>query len=346
MSPSDPVKPVRIICILLCALCVGLRVQANETSLYDAAKREGAVTWYITHYSGELAQEAGHKFTDKYPGVMVNVVRTTAQVAFAKLSQDIKVGVPSCDVFSSTDIGHYIELKKTGLIAQFEPESAQQISPQFVKFIDAGYYYPTSVGLVLITYNSKMVSADDVPRNWTDLLDPKWQGKVTVAHPAFSGYAGAWALQMRMLYGVAFLQKLEKNKPLIGRSINDSVTRLNSGESVIAAGADNTTLESASRGNPLAIVYPTDGTILMVSPSSIMKNAPHPNAARLFMEYLLSADYSEVMVKHAALPVRSGIAASRGLKPLNEIRLIRPNDAELVAGIPSIIEDWRDVFGN
>lgn len=332
--------------ILFGILGIGQMVRANDRVLYEAAKREGAVTWYITHFSGELAQDAGRAFMEKYPGVTVNVIRTTAQVAFARLNQDIKANNANCDVFSSTDVGHYFELKKKGMLAQFVPDNAGQISPEFQKFIDPGYYYPTAAGLVLITYNTGLVPVDQVPRNWPDFLDPKWKGKVTFGHPAYSGYVGVWALQMRKLYGADFFKKLEKNKPLIGRSVNDSVTMLNSGESAIAAGADNSTLESASKGNPLAIVYPTDGAILMVSPSSVMKNAPHPNAARLLMQYMLSADYSRVMVKGTALPMRPDVSPPPGLKPLSEIKVVRPSDAELVREIPGIIEDWRDVFGN
>ena len=74
---------------------------------------------------------------------------------------------------------------------------------------------------------------------------PKWKGKVSTGHPAFSGYVGTWVLTMRKLYGWDYFEKLEKNKPQIGRSINDTVTALNSGERQVAAGADGSTLFSA-----------------------------------------------------------------------------------------------------
>lgn len=340
-------KPLaRLLMAALCILASVKAADADEAQWYDGAKREGQVTWYITHYSGELAQEAGRAFTARYPGVTVNVVRTTAQVAFARLSQDIKAGIANCDVFSSTDIGHYFDLKKRGMLADFTPDNARGLAPQFDRFIDPGLYYPTAAGLVLISYNTKLVPPDHIPKNWPDFLDPMWKGRVTFGHPGFSGYVGVWALEMRKLYGPGFFEKLAANKPLIGRSVNDSVTMLNSGESAIAAGADNTTIESALKGNPLAVVYPTDGAILMVSPSAVMKNAPHPNAARLFMEYVLSADYNRVMVKASALSMRADVAPPAGLKPLSEIKLIRPTDEELVSGIPALIEEWRDVFGN
>ena len=97
----------------------------------------------------------------------------------------------------------------------------------------------------MISYNTSKVKAEDSPKAWTDLLDPKWKGKVSTGHPGFSGYVGTWVLMMKKLYGWDYFDNLEKNKPQIGRSINDTVTALNSGERLVAAGADGSTFFSA-----------------------------------------------------------------------------------------------------
>src|SRR5690554_3703228 len=82
-----------------------------EKELYEAAKKEGELTWYVAHYSAEHAEAAAREFNVKFPDVKVNVVRSTAQVAYQRLSQDMRAGVAQCDVFSSTDVGHYTVLK-------------------------------------------------------------------------------------------------------------------------------------------------------------------------------------------------------------------------------------------
>ena len=76
-------------------------------ALEEAAKKEGELTWYVAHYTSEGAEELGRGFTEMY-GIKVNVVRTTAQVAYQRLLQDIKNNQTICDVFSSTDVGHYV----------------------------------------------------------------------------------------------------------------------------------------------------------------------------------------------------------------------------------------------
>jgi len=319
---------------------------ADTKALYEDAKKEGGVTWYITHYPTELAVEVGQSFTQRYPGVTVNVVRTTAEVAYQRLNQDLKAGAANCDVFSSTDVGHYIALKEKSLLAHYVPGNASKLIPEFRKYADEGYYYPTSAGLVMLIYNTKLVPAAEAPKNWPDLLDPKWRGKIALGNPGFSAYVGTWVVEMQKLYGWDYFEKLAKNAPLNGRSINDTVTMLNSGERQIGVGPDQTTLNSAARGNPVGIIYPTDGAVLMVAPSGIMANAPHPNAARLFMEFLLSAQYSRILVKSYAVPLRPEVAPAPGEKPFSEIKLVRPTDEEIFKGIPEVIEKWRDTMGN
>ena len=87
--------------------------RADLKALEEAAKKEGELTWYVAHYTSEGAEELGRAFTKIY-GIKVNVVRTTAQVAYQRLLQDMKNNQTICDVFSSTDLGHYARLKAEG----------------------------------------------------------------------------------------------------------------------------------------------------------------------------------------------------------------------------------------
>jgi len=183
------------------------------------------------------------------------------------------------------------------------------------------------------------------PKKWTDLLDPRWKGKVSIGHPSFSGYVGTWVVQMRKLYGWDYFKKLELNKPRIGRSINDTVTMLNAKESWVAAGPSATTLASRDKGNPLAIAYPEDGSLLMISPSSILKNAPAPSTAKLFMEYLLSKDCNEIMVKFRQDSINKSVKPLPGARSLAEIKTIRPTYEEIEKGMPEVKEQFRDTFG-
>jgi iron(III) transport system substrate-binding protein len=197
--------------------------------------------------------------------------------------------------------------------------------------------------MLLLLYNSARVKPADAPTKWQDLLDPKWKNRETVGHPGFSGVVGTWVVVMRDLYGWSFFEQLERNRPQIGRSVNDAATTLNSGERIVAMGTSGLGAVNAARGNPIGISMPTDGAVLIVSPSAVMANAPHPNAARLFMEFLVGPGHAAVMAQVARVPVRA-TPAGGGLPP--DAKLLRPTVAQIVKGIPEVVEQWRDLFGN
>jgi iron(III) transport system substrate-binding protein len=318
----------------------------GEGPLYEAGKKEKELTWYTAHYDSETAAALCAGFEKKYPGIKCNYVRTTAQVAYQRLAQDQKAGIAQASVISSTDTSHYGRMKKDGWLQPYRPKNLAELVDAFKAYNDPDdLFVATAAGLVLLTYNSSLVPAAEAPRKWTDLADPKWKGKVSIGHPGFSGYVGTWVVEMRKLYGWDYFKKLELNKPRIGRSINDTVTMLNAKESAVAAGPQATTLESRAKGNPLAVVYPEDGAVLMVSPSGILKNAPAPNAAKLFIEFLLSKDGNEIVVKHFQDPVNKLVKPAPGGKTLSEIKTVRPSYEEIDKGIPEVKELFRDTFG-
>jgi iron(III) transport system substrate-binding protein len=322
------------------------QMPAWEAELYEAAKKEKEFTVYTAHYNTEEASRLCAAFDAKYPGVKCNFVRTTAQVAFQRLQQDLQAKVAVASVFSSTDVSHYPALKKRGLLMAYKPHNQDKVVDSLKQYSDPeGYYTVTAAALMLITYNTELVPEAEAPRNWPDLLDPKWKNKVSIGHPAFSGYVGTWVVLMRKLYGWDYFEKLEKNSPQIGRSVNDTVTMLNAKERWVAAGPEATTLMSRDKGNPLGVVYPTDGSLLMVSPSGIPSNAPSPNAAKLFIEFMLDKEAAEVQVQSHSLSVIKGIKAAPGAKPLEEIKIARPTEEEITKGIPEVKDLFRDTFG-
>ena len=261
---------------------------AQEKQLYEAAKKEGKLTWYVAQYSTKQSEDHGQQFTKRYPGVTVDVIRTTGQVAYARLMQDLRAGVAQCDLFTGTDIGHYFALKKDKKLLKYVPANHSQLRKPYQNLDPDGYYFTTSANPTVIIYNTKLVKPEDAPKNWPDLVDSKWKDKVAVAHPGFSGSMGSWTVLMVKLYGWEFLEKLKAVNPLIGRSLLDPPTILNAGERAVGISSMTTATRLFLDGNPIAIVYPTDGVKLTLSASGIPANAPHPNAAKLFADYLLS----------------------------------------------------------
>jgi iron(III) transport system substrate-binding protein len=329
------------------ALAPRAALAAQDAELYDAAKKAGEseVTWYQSHIRTEAAEKIGQAFTAKYPGIKVNVFNSTAAVAFQRLTQDLKAGAVQADVFGTTDISHMPALKSQGALEKFVPETVAAQVPSVKALNDPeGYYTITYAALVALTYNKDKVKPESVPKRWTDLIDAKWQGQVTIGSPNYSGTLGGWTVMIKRLYGMEFFDKLAANKPLVGRSIDDALIHLNSGESSIAAGDVASTSRSIARGNPLGISYPEDGALLLVGPSAVVKGSKHPNAGKLFINYLLTPEAAKVIVGESEQAVIVDAPLPPSGVPLKDIKTVTNPLDEILKELPGIKEKWKELF--
>jgi iron(III) transport system substrate-binding protein len=328
-------------------LAIAQDMPAHERQLYDAARREGSITWYTGQLQAEPSEGVGRAFTERYPGVRCNVVRSTSQVAFQRLSQDARARVAQCDVFSSTDYSHFTFLKREGRLLPYRPVNAAGMVNAARDAADPdGHFQITYLALYLLARRADRISEAEAPKSWRELTDPKWRDRLAVGHPGFSGAIGSWAIMMRKAYGEQYFRQLERNRPQIGRSAGDPVTTLNAGERLVGVAIPSAaTLFSISRGNPLSLIYPTDGTLMVPSPSAAIVNAPRPNAARLFMEFMCGPAYSAATRPFAAESLRPEVPPPDGSRPLDEINLISPTPDQVEKEIPEVKELWRDIFG-
>jgi iron(III) transport system substrate-binding protein len=333
--------------LLLLLLPRGSAAQtAHEAALYEAAKKEtGAITWYNSILDQQIDDTVTQAFAAKYPGLQVSALKTTAQVAFQRLLQDLKAGQAQADVFTTTDIGHMVYLKAKGELLQYAPEAEAQIAEPIRSVDPDGYYHTGWVGLAAIVYNKNKVKEADLPTDWPGLADAKWQDQITFGSPNFSGMVGVWSVAMEERYGWDYFEKLNGLNPQIGRSIDDAVTVLNSGERSIAMSNPATAARSAAKGNPIGIVYPSSGTLLVIAPSGILKDTKHPNTAKLFMEFLDGPEYSRLLAQNFESPLRGDVAPPPGRKSLTEMKLFAPSADKIDKELPPNKAKWRETFG-
>jgi iron(III) transport system substrate-binding protein len=331
------------------AALMGLRPASAEADyiaeLYAKAKQEGELTWYSVYWPSDRSEKHGAIFSKAFPGVKVNVVRATAQVAYQRLSQDIQANAANCDVFASTDMGQFVSLKERGLLMPYKMRAIDQIDARFHNVDPGDAYQIVNATTVGLAYNTNKVKPEQAPKSWKEFIDPKWKSQSVVGHPGFSGFVGTWVVQMNKLYGWDYFEQLATLKPHVGRSIIDTVTVLVSGERSVGASPSALVLRNASQGNPVAVSYPEEGSVLMISGSAIMKNSKHPNAAKLFMEFLCSSETAAEDIEEFGTPLRRDVALPAGYKKLDDLTTIRPTIAEIIKGIPELTEKWRDTFG-
>lgn len=149
---------------------------------------------------------------------------------------------------------------------------------------------------------------------------------------------------MKQKYGWDYLKQFNQLNPQLSRSINDVVPALVAKERAIDATTVGQVLTRKSMGDPLEVIYPEDEAVVLVAPIAILKDAPHPNAAKLFLNFLNSREYSETITKYFEQPIHAEVELP-GAKSLAQVSTYTPKPEEVSADIPQIKEDWREEFG-
>src|SRR5206468_1149224 len=177
----------------------------------------------------------------------------------------------------------------------------------------------------VIGYNTNMVKAEDAPKSYADLLDPKWTGKIVKAHPGYSGTILTATYQMARDLGWEYFEKLAKQKIMQVQSAADPPKKLALGErAVMADGAEYVVLQQHESGKPTTPVYATEGTPLIVGPNGVFKNAPNPNAARLFQSFCFSPEAQQLIIETGGMRSVHAQAKERpGRTPFKNIKLMK-----------------------
>jgi iron(III) transport system substrate-binding protein len=332
---------------LVLALIAGLAAVSPshaQDPRVEAAKKEGKVVWY-TSLALSSSEKVAKLFEVAYPGVKVEVHRTGSQRILQRVMQELSANIKNADVVHTSDAGHYVLLKEKKLLAKYAPAGIDRFPASF-KDKD-GYHYGLRATVNVIAYNTKAVAAADAPKTWTDLLDPKWRGKLVTAHPGYSGIIATHVLALVQVHGWDYWKQLAQNKPMIVQSAVDPSGVVGSGERAVAVnGGDYNFFQVKQKGNPVEVVFPKEGVPLVVSPSAITSFAPHPNAARLFTDFIFSQNVQQVLADTEGLYTgHPGVTYPPGRPKLNELKLLQVDPEELEKRNEEIKTRFVEFFG-
>src|SRR5689334_22497394 len=178
--------------------------------LIEAAKKEGKVSWY-TAVDLPVAERIAKAFEAKYPGIAVRVERSGGERIFQRIGQEYASNIHAVDVVNSSDAAHFIVWKRDGILAAYLPQDVASHYPDEQRDPD-GLFASWRVWLCVIGYNTKLVKADEAPKSFADLLDPKWSGKIVKAHPGYSGTIMTATYQISRDIGWSYFEKLSQHK--------------------------------------------------------------------------------------------------------------------------------------
>ena len=293
--------------VALSALAALSAVQVNAAAppspvtpqIVEAAAKEGRIVFY-TAMDIKVAEGVAKGFEAKYPGITVQVERSGAERNFQRVGQEYGSNIHAVDAIESSDVAHLLYWKRQGWLAAYVPEDVTRW-PAGLRDAD-GYFASNRATLSVIGYNTKLVASDGAPKSYADLLDPKWSGKSVKAHPGYSGNIMTATFELSQALGWEYFKKLGGQRIMQVQSSTEPPKKLALGERpVMFDGNEYNALILTGEGAPIAIVYPREGTPLSVGSAGVMKDAPHPNAARLFLGYLFSRDGQQLLVEKGQL---------------------------------------------
>ncbi len=318
--------------------------EAVTPTLIEAAKKEGKVSWY-TSVDLPLAERIARTFEAKYPGVAVRVERSGAERVFQRIGQEYASKIHNVDVVNSSDAAHLIVWKRQGILAPFVPDDVARHYPAEHKDAD-GQFASFRITLCPVAYNTNLVKKEDAPKSFKDLLDAKWVGKIVKAHPSYSGTILTATFQVSRDIGWGYFEQLAKQKIMQVQSATDPPKKLALGErAIMADGVEYVLFQLKEKGDPVEIVYPSEGTPLIVGPNAIFKAAPNPNAARLLQSFMFSPECQQLIIDrggmHSAHPQTK---EKQGRTPLSGIKLMKDDAAAVEKESDNIKKRYSQIF--
>jgi iron(III) transport system substrate-binding protein len=295
--------------------------------LIEAAKKEGKVVWY-TSVDLPLAEKVAKAFEAKYPGVAVRVERTGAERVFQRVAQEYASNIHAADVANSSDAAHFIVWKGKNMLEPYLPEDVARFYPAEHKDPD-GNFASFRVWVCIIAYNTNLVKKEDAPKSFADLLDPKWKGKLVKAHPSYSGTIMTATYQMQRELGWGYFEKLAQQNVMQVQSSADPPKRLALGErAVMADGNEYNIFQLSETGKPVAPIYATEGSPLIVGPTGMFKAAPNPNAAKLFCNYSYTPECQQLIIDTGGLrSMHPQTKEKPGRTPFKDIKTMKDDPA-------------------
>lgn len=330
-------KSFRIVLLLSTAGFYSIGGAATHDALIDAAKREGEVVYYASMNLSEANKVIG-EFEKRYPFIKVKLNRTGSEKLLTRVLTEARAKKTFADVIQTVEFSMHI-FNRRGILARYAPQ-ANSLYPKDFKeeeFWTTVYYNTYVTG-----YNTRLVPVSALPKTYDDLLDPNWKGKMMI-----EGTKAEWFAGMLQIFGqergLKYMRELAKQKPSPREGHELLAQLVVAGEGVIDINIPAASVERMKeRGAPIDWTALGPAPAVMVG-AGLAAQAPHPNAAKLFLEFVLSREGQKVMQTPGRLSARSDLANEQAAM-LKELRIV-PVNPSLAEKLDEYAKQLRALFG-
>jgi ABC-type Fe3+ transport system substrate-binding protein len=335
-----------VVALACVAIAASRAAHAADPALIEAAKKEGKVVWYTTLIVNQAIRPLKAAFEKKYPGIELQYSRADETPTAAKILEEGVAGRVQADVFDG--ITNMIPLKRARLLASYAPAAAGQYPPELK---DAnGHWNALLLYVFAPGINTTLVPKERAPGSYQALLDPQWKEKMAWNPSSVAGaigFVGNILTSMGEERGMQYLKALASQKIVnIEASARAILDQVIAGEYAIGLMSFNHhTVISAQKGAPSDWLK-LEPVPVAFDAAGILKDAPHPHAARLLIEFLTSEEGQTVVQKTDYLPAMPSVPAMKvGLRPEDggfKATFFRPE--ETYDRIPQWMKVVNDLF--
>ena len=309
------IRKAFLLAALLCCARPSNLLANDQDAIIEGSKKEGALVVY-TSMSVDQAQRILDVFKARYPFLKTTMFRAVGERLLTKIMTEAQAGKYDFDAVQSAESQAYF-LKKKNLLQKYVSPETKNIQKPF--FDPEGYWAAVYIMPNVIAYNTRMVKRNEVPKTDEDLLNPKWKSKMGMDHTKPEWFA--WKLKrMGEEKGLAYMKKLGAQEFRLYAGLSVVTNLLAAGEFPLVLNTYLHNVEDIKRkGAPVDWIV-QDPVFTKFQPLGIGSKAQHPNAAKLFTDFMLSEEGQKVIASFGRVPTRRGVTTNvQGLDKLNYV---------------------------
>ncbi len=293
---------------------------------------KGEVMIYTSIYPDIIDKMAKPSMKKAFPDLDIKWFQGGTEKVVTKIAGEIQAKKISADLLMVADPSYYLKLKEDKLLLNYVSKNSKDIIAGQDK---DGAWTAVRLNNLVIAYNSSKFKPEEVPQSWQDLTDPRFKGKIAMPNPLLSGTAYVFAGALADKYGWEYFDKLNANGIRVEEGNSAIQNKLLTGEYVAAVILEENILKlAAEKKEPLKVVYPKDGVVIIPSPIGIFNTSKNPEAAKAAVDWWLSKEGQEAVVKGYMHSSRGDVAPPVGAP---DLKTLLPN---------SIKVDWDKLAKN
>ncbi|MCY6485127.1 ABC transporter substrate-binding protein [Clostridium aestuarii] len=296
-----------IFCLSLTLITGCGNKKAASTNAKKVEGPSGKLMIYTSIYP-DIIESVKPALQEAFPNLEIEWFQGGTEKVVTKLTGEIEANKVSADLLMVADPSYYLTLQDQDLLLKYDAPNRKDVQYKD----EEGYWTGVRISNMIIAYNTDKVKDEEAPKSFKDLLNPKWKDKLAMPNPLLSGTAFVTAGAISDAFGWDYFEKLKTNGLKVEDGNSKVQNKLITGEYDVGIILEENILKMADKGEPLKVVYPEDGVVVVPSPIAIFKTCENPEAAKAVENWWLSKEGQEAIVKGWMHSVRNDVVPPKG----------------------------------